>query len=52
MIDDGLHVVRAFPDLQLSVRAGAFAHDPFNVRHLSLCAELAYLGRDELEQLI
>ena len=52
MIDNGLHVLRAFPDRQLPIRAGAFAHDPFDVRHLLLSAELIYLGRDKLEQFI
>src|SRR5256885_12289344 len=37
---------------QLSIRAGAFAHDSFDVRHLALTAELVDLGGNEFEQLI
>jgi hypothetical protein len=52
MIDDGFHVLGVLPGGQLSIRAGAFAHDPLDVRHLLLSAELIYLGRDKLEQFV
>ena len=52
MIDDGFHVLGVFPGGQLSICAGAFAHDPLDVRHFVLAAELVYLGRDELKQFI
>ena len=47
-----LHILRALPNGQLSIRAGAFAHDPLDVRHLALAAELVHFGGDELQQLV
>ena len=52
MIDHGFHILRVFPPGELPVGAGAFAHDPFDVRHLRLRAELIYLGRDKFEQFV
>ena len=53
MIDNGLHVLRAFPDRQLPIRAGAFAHDFFDVCHLGVIdlSEIAFaVGFQSLSQ--
>jgi hypothetical protein len=52
VIDDCFHILRAFPYGELPVGAGAFAHDPLDVRHLLLSTEVIYLGRDKLEQFV
>ena len=52
MVDDSFHVLRPFPDSKLPIRASAFAHDPLNVCHLILGAELIYFSRDKLEQFV
>jgi hypothetical protein len=52
VIDYGFHVLRPLPNRQLSVRAGAFAHDSLDMRHLPLRPEFVYFSRNELEQLI
>ena len=41
-----------FPNRELSVRAGAFAHDPLDVRHLAFAAELVHFGGNKFEQLV
>ena len=40
------------PGGKLSICAGAFAHDAFDVRHFALAAEFVYFGRDEFEQFV
>ena len=50
-IDHVMHVVLAFPSCDLPVGPGAFAHDPFNMRHLFLTAQLVHFRGDEIEQL-
>src|SRR4029453_157950 len=44
LIDHSFHVLRAFPDRQLPVRASAFAHDSLNVRHLVPGPEFIYFS--------
>ena len=39
-------------DRELPICAGAFPHDPFDVRHLAFAAELFDFGRNEFEQFV
>jgi len=52
MVDDSFHVPCPLPDSELPIRASTFTHDPLDVRHLILGAELIHFSRDELEQLV
>src|SRR5262249_16979214 len=52
LINHRFHVVGAPKRGELSIRAGAFAHDALDMRHLALTAKLANLGRNKLEQFI
>ena len=52
MIDNGLHVMGPFLGCELSICAGAFAHDAFDVRHLAVRAELVCLAGHKFEQLV
>src|SRR6266496_3018013 len=46
VIDHSFHVVGLFPYRQLPISPGAFVHDPFDVRHLALRAELDQFSID------
>ena len=49
LIDHCFRVLGAFPNRQLSVRAGAFTHNPLDVRDLALVAEFVDFSRNKLE---
>ena len=44
LIDDGFHVMPAFPESQLSIRPRTFAHDALDMRHFIFTAELFNFG--------
>ena len=52
LIDDRFHVVRALEHGELSIRARAFTHDPFDVRHFFSAAQFINFSRNEFEQFI
>jgi hypothetical protein len=52
LVNDCLDIVRAFVRCELSIRASAFAHNAFDVRHLALRAKLVYLTGYELKQFV
>jgi len=52
VIDHCLDIVLAFVHSELSICAGALAHDPFDMRHFAMRAELVDFTYHELEQFI
>ncbi|OLD47940.1 MAG: hypothetical protein AUI83_13830 [Armatimonadetes bacterium 13_1_40CM_3_65_7] len=52
LIDHRFHILRTFPHHKLPIRAGAFAHDPLDMRHFRLSAQLFHFRANELEHLM
>ena len=52
MIDNRLHVLRPFPDGNLSIRAGSFQNNAFDVRDLPLIPELLNFFGEKLQHLV
>ena len=52
LINDVLDLVPNFPGGDLPIRARAFAHDAFDVRHLAFAPELDRFRSDEFQNLI